>query len=170
MVAQRNSALTGIGHSAVQVCTGAQIMLGRCSSLSAHEGESMLRTYLVCRERERERERQTARGRSTQCTNISDPVTATSELLLRQNSVTAHAHRLASDHFATEPPAKICRPTYKTWHTLGRHKKNLHGLSPRANYTDRATATSRRSDCQLLRIEGATWSAWRIPTAVFPIF
>jgi hypothetical protein len=38
-------------------------------------------------------------------------------------------------------------------------KKNLHGLSPRANYTDRATATCRRSDCQLLRTEGATWSA-----------
>jgi hypothetical protein len=35
----------------------------------------------------------------------------------------------------------------------------LHGLSPRANYTDRATAACRRSDCQLLRIEGAMWSA-----------
>jgi hypothetical protein len=35
----------------------------------------------------------------------------------------------------------------------------LHGLSPRANYTDRATAACRRSDCQRLRIEGATWSA-----------
>jgi hypothetical protein len=35
----------------------------------------------------------------------------------------------------------------------------LHGLSPRVNYTDRATATCRRSDCQLLRIEDATWSA-----------
>jgi hypothetical protein len=35
----------------------------------------------------------------------------------------------------------------------------LHGLSPRANYTDRATAACRRSDCQLLRIEDATWSA-----------
>jgi hypothetical protein len=43
----------------------------------------------------------------------------------------------------------------------------LNGLSPRANYTDRATAACRRSDCQLVRIEGATWSAWRIPTAVF---
>jgi hypothetical protein len=32
-------------------------------------------------------------------------------------------------------------------------------LSPRANYTDRATAAFRRSDCQRLRIEGATWSA-----------
>jgi hypothetical protein len=37
---------------------------------------------------------------------------------------------------------------------------------PRANYTDRATAACRRSDCQLVRIEGATWSAWRIPPAV----
>jgi hypothetical protein len=35
-------------------------------------------------------------------------------------------------------------------------KKKLHGLSPRANYTDRVTAACRRSDCQLLRIEGAT--------------
>jgi hypothetical protein len=38
-------------------------------------------------------------------------------------------------------------------------KKKLHGLSPRANYTDRATAACRRSDCQRVRIEGATWSA-----------
>jgi hypothetical protein len=38
----------------------------------------------------------------------------------------------------------------------------LHGLSPRANYTDHATVACRRSDCQLLQIEGATWSAWRI--------
>jgi hypothetical protein len=36
------------------------------------------------------------------------------------------------------------------------------GLSPRANYT-----ACRRSWCQRLRIEGAAWSAWRIPTAVF---
>jgi hypothetical protein len=28
-------------------------------------------------------------------------------------------------------------------------KKNLHGLSPRANYTDRATVACRRSECQL---------------------
>jgi hypothetical protein len=46
----------------------------------------------------------------------------------------------------------------------------LHGLSPRTNYTNRATAAYRRSDCQLFRIEGATWSAWRIPTAVFSVF
>jgi hypothetical protein len=49
-------------------------------------------------------------------------------------------------------------------------KTKLHGLSPRANYTDRATAACRRSDCQRLRIESATWSAWRIPTAVFSVF
>jgi hypothetical protein len=36
-------------------------------------------------------------------------------------------------------------------------KTKLHGLRLRANYTDRATASYRRSDCQLLRIEGATW-------------
>jgi hypothetical protein len=33
-------------------------------------------------------------------------------------------------------------------------KKNLHGLSSRANYTDRATAACRRSDCQLLADRG----------------
>jgi hypothetical protein len=38
-------------------------------------------------------------------------------------------------------------------------KTKLRGLSPRANYTDRATAACRRSYCQLLRVEGATWSA-----------
>jgi hypothetical protein len=38
-------------------------------------------------------------------------------------------------------------------------KNKLHGLSPRANYTDRATVACRRSDCQLLRIKGATRSA-----------
>jgi hypothetical protein len=42
---------------------------------------------------------------------------------------------------------------------LPKQTNKLHGLSPRANYTDRVTAACRRSDCQLLRIEGATWSA-----------
>jgi hypothetical protein len=50
------------------------------------------------------------------------------------------------------------------------NKNKLHGLSPQANYTDSATAVCRRSDCQLLRIKGATWSTWRIPTAVFSVF
>jgi hypothetical protein len=35
---------------------------------------------------------------------------------------------------------------------LSKTKTKLHGLSPRANYTDRATAACRRSYCQLLRI------------------
>jgi hypothetical protein len=35
-------------------------------------------------------------------------------------------------------------------------KKNLHGPSPQSNYTDRGTAACRRSDCQLLMIEGAS--------------
>jgi hypothetical protein len=33
----------------------------------------------------------------------------------------------------------------------------FNGLSPRGNYTDWATAACRRSDCQLLRIDGAKW-------------
>jgi hypothetical protein len=48
------------------------------------------------------------------------------------------------------------------WHNVpvqDLKKTKLHGLSPRANYTDRATAVCRQSDCQLLRIEGATWSS-----------
>jgi hypothetical protein len=49
-------------------------------------------------------------------------------------------------------------------------KKKLHGMSPLAKYTDRATAACRQSDCQLLLIEGATWSVWRVPTAVFSVF
>jgi hypothetical protein len=87
-------------HHRVYTSTGKPIILGRCPSLSGHESESMLRTYLVCREeqegereRERERNKQTARGRSTQCTNNSDSITSTSELLLRQSSVTVHAHQ-----------------------------------------------------------------------------
>jgi hypothetical protein len=53
--------------------------------------------------------------------------------------------------------------TYKIYRFEMKKQNKLHGLSPRANYTDRATAACRRSDCQLLRIKGATWSAWRIP-------
>jgi hypothetical protein len=56
---------------------------------------------------------------------------------------------------------------FPTQHFRLEIKKKLHGLSPRANYTDRATAACRRSDCQLVRIEDATWSALRIPPAAF---
>jgi hypothetical protein len=68
----------------------------------------------------RERDKQTASGRSIQCTNNRDPITSTSELLMRQNSNTAHAHqsqarRLASDHCATEIhwPKSAVRPIYE---------------------------------------------------------
>jgi hypothetical protein len=44
-------------------------------------------------------------------------------------------------------------------------KSKPRGRSPQANYTDRATATCRRSR-QPLRVEGVAWSAQRIPTAV----
>jgi hypothetical protein len=64
-----------------------------------------------------------------------------------------------------------CFPIWTSRHSETKQQTNkLHGLSPRANYTDRATAACRRSDCQILRIEGAMWSAWRIPTAVFSVF
>jgi hypothetical protein len=58
-------------------------------------------------ERNKREIHQSARGRSTQCTTNSDPITSTSELLLRQNSVSAHAHqssarRLSSNHCAIE--------------------------------------------------------------------
>jgi hypothetical protein len=49
-------------------------------------------------------------------------------------------------------------PRHFNWQNKQTNK--LHGLSLRANYTDQATAACRRSDCQLLRIEGGTWSAW----------
>jgi hypothetical protein len=38
--------------------------------------------------------------------------------------------------------------------TQNLEQKKLHGLSPRANYTDRATAACRRSDCQLFADRG----------------
>jgi hypothetical protein len=49
---------------------------------------------------------------------------------------------------------------------LNRKKKELRGISPQANYTDRATAACRRSQDQRLRIEDVAWSAQRISTAV----
>jgi hypothetical protein len=48
---------------------------------------------------------------------------------------------------------------YISVHSGGDIKRNkLHGLSPRANYTDRATAACRRSDCQRFADRGCTWS------------
>jgi hypothetical protein len=44
-------------------------------------------------------------------------------------------------------------------------RAKLQGRSPRDNHIDRANATN-----QHLLIDSATWSAWRIPTAVFSVF
>jgi hypothetical protein len=45
-------------------------------------------------------------------------------------------------------------------------KTKLRGRSPQANYTDRATAACRRSQCQPLPVEGVACSVQRIPTAI----
>jgi hypothetical protein len=79
--------------------------------------------------------------------------------------------KCAGDHFTNQCHRKdllisdvssvveiFLRITRGIWSKL-KTKTKLHGLSPRANYTDRATAACRRSDCQLVRLEGATWSA-----------
>ena len=58
---------------------------------------------------------------------------------------------------------QICPPIGLSWQDSGVFQVRrglpsviclLRGLSPRANYTDRAAAAGRRSQCQLLRIEG----------------
>jgi hypothetical protein len=50
----------------------------------------------------------------------------------------------------------------KMWSKQTLKNSKLRGQNPRMNYTGRETAACRRSWCQLLRIEDATWSAWRI--------
>jgi hypothetical protein len=66
------------------------------------------------------------------------------------------------------------------------YPNSFYGMNPKYPWTERgertpwsefaselyhrATAACRRSDCQLLRVEGAKWAAWRIPTAVFSVF
>jgi hypothetical protein len=42
----------------------------------------------------------------------------------------------------------------KVYYTNSIKKTKLHGLSPRANYTDKATAACRRSDYQLFADRG----------------
>jgi hypothetical protein len=58
--------------------------------------------------------------------------------------------------------ARFVMQTDRNWFEFNIHsgstfwlhiKPKLHGLSPRANYTDRANAACRRSDCKLLWIE-----------------
>jgi hypothetical protein len=96
---------------------GAPIILCLCPSLSAHENESMLRTYLVCREkRERERDKQangtwemhTVYWQQRSCylnvwvvTEAKQCHCACSPILGSPNCVWPLRNR--------EPPAKICR-------------------------------------------------------------
>jgi hypothetical protein len=54
--------MPSVGNSNVR--TEQPILFGRCPSLSAHESESILRTYVVCRENIR-RHKQLAHGKST---------------------------------------------------------------------------------------------------------
>jgi hypothetical protein len=60
-------------------------------------------------------------------------------------------------------------PCFRTSHAI-----KCYDLTPwsesASELTDQATAACRRSDCQLLRIEGATWPAWGIPSVVFSVF
>jgi hypothetical protein len=80
------------------------------------------------------------------------------------NCSTAHSWSLAAFfsfmilYIVGRTPWTEDQPDTRPLPTL-RTTNKLHGLSPRANYTDRATAACRRSDCQLLRIKGATLSA-----------
>jgi hypothetical protein len=67
-------------------------------------------------------------------------------------------------------PSASMRKNRSSERSTKQSKNKLRGLRPRANYTDRATASCRRSYCQPLRIEGVSWSVQRIPTAVISAF
>jgi hypothetical protein len=65
---------------------------------------------------------------------------------------------------------KIWQPLYILWHIYSLQelfKENkLRAFCPQAKYTDRATGACRRSQSQLLRIEGVAWSGQLIPMVV----
>jgi hypothetical protein len=68
--------------------------------------------------------------------------------------VLAHYSNIEEKHhaFCTDINSPACKePVPENWIACGSQifREKLHGLSPRANYTDRATAACRRSDCQL---------------------
>jgi hypothetical protein len=71
-------------------------------------------------------------------------------------------------HPAESKPTNIYGQFFPVLEVSAKLKTKLHGLSPRANYTDRATAACQRSDCQLLRIEGAKWSACQVVSVTDP--
>jgi hypothetical protein len=81
-----------------------------------------------------------------------------SEMIREHLEYPSQARRTFLDRSRAGPPRTLNCHWYSVIGFKNKQNK-LHGLSPRANYTDRATAACRRSDFQLLRIEGATWSA-----------
>jgi hypothetical protein len=67
------------------------------------------------------------------------------ELVISEQNSMLNVHSVAATYIAANMP-------FFREHEDGiflNLKKKLHGLSPRANYTDRATASCRRSDCQI---------------------
>jgi hypothetical protein len=59
---------------------------------------------------------------------------------------------------------QLVNQLYTTWPSIALYSNQLRGFSPRANYTDRATAACRQKLCQLLLIEGC-----RMVSAVDPL-
>jgi hypothetical protein len=76
----------------------------------------------------------------------------------------------STSHSENYSPDAFQYNNVKTFIKLKLNKTKLRGSSPRANYTDRATAACRRSKCQLMGMEGVSWSARRISTAIFSDF
>jgi hypothetical protein len=86
-------------------------------------------------------------------------------LLILKHSVLCTAGELnflpSSDYETTPPYCQMLNYEKKLLYAVLKYvyfcnwniEKKLHGRSPRANYTDRATAVCRRSDYQLVQLE-----------------
>jgi hypothetical protein len=68
---------------------------------------------------------------------------------IHQNNNIVSLQKTISLHYIDQP---VIVATNKI--TTTKQTNKLHGLSPRANYTDRATAACRRSECQLFADKG----------------
>jgi hypothetical protein len=85
------------------ICIGAPITLGRCPSLSEHESESMLRTHLVCSLHRETNKRHVGEARSVLTAAILLPQRLSYwGKIVSLRMLTNQAHRLVSDHCATE--------------------------------------------------------------------
>jgi hypothetical protein len=133
--------------------------LGRCSSLadSGHGVCFIARTMFTQR---------LIKQRSAAVPSRLSSPPASSAAVSWQNGVNSIAFSLygenkvdGQDYLLAVHLKKTARSTAVRLIGVVLEKTKLHGLSPRAKYTDRAAAACRRSDCQLVRIEGTTWSA-----------